>query len=369
MTKTIRIRGARFIPAAALALLFTAGLFIKGPEAAGGAVSGLLLCGQIVIPSLFPFMAAALFISKSGLADLMGRLAGPVAPRLFKLPAAAAGPILLSFIAGYPVGARLTRSLYEEGQVTEKQANTLLCFTVNAGPAFVVTAVGMGMLHSEAAGCLLLAAHILASLLVGILAGQWDGRGISARELRKAPPKKGPRAGIMSAFVEAVSDASVSMLQICGWVVLFSVVLALLRASGLPETAVSGIAGLTEVTTGAATAAASRNLPLLAALLGWAGLSVQFQSLSGLGSLRPRMGRFFAARGLHALLSALIARLLLNFFPGAVQAVAGTSVQAAGSSVSFPATMGLLLLMVVFLCFAGTGKVETSEVRLWARPR
>ena len=90
MTKTIRIRGARFMPAAALALLFTAGLFIKGPEAAGGAVSGLLLCGQIVIPSLFPFMAAALFISKSGLADLMGRLAGPVAPRLFKLPGAAA---------------------------------------------------------------------------------------------------------------------------------------------------------------------------------------------------------------------------------------------------------------------------------------
>ena len=368
MTKTLRIQRAGLLPAAALSLLFIAGLFVTGKDAAAGAADGLILCGQVVIPSLFPFMIAALFISKSGLADWPGRLLGPAVPRLFKLPAAAAGPLLLSFIAGYPVGARLTRNLYEAGQIDEKQANTLLCFTVNAGPAFIVTAVGLGMLHSRVAGCLLLAAHVLASLLAGILAGQWDGRGIKVRELLCRPTKTS-QPGIVTAFVEAVSDASVSMLQICGWVVLFSVVLAMLLRSGLPASLVTLLGGLAEVTTGTAAVAPSRNLPLLAALLGWAGLSVQFQSLSSLGSLRPRYGRFFAARALHGLLSALLTRLLLFFFPIAVETAADIPLRPAASGLSFAATLGFLLLMVVFLCFAGKGNVETSEVRLWARPR
>lgn len=366
--KSLWLRRTGLLIAAALSAFFIAGLFFLGKEAVAGAADGLVLCGRVVIPSLFPFMIAALFISKSGLADRLGRLLGPVVSRLFKLPPAAAGPLLLSFIAGYPVGARLTRGLFDAGQINEKQANTLLCFTVNAGPAFIVTAVGLGMLHSQAAGCLLLAAHVLAALLVGVLAGRWDGRGVRARELLDSPPKA-VRPGMMPAFVEAVSDASSSMLQICGWVVLFSVLLTMLLHSGLPAPLVTLLGGLAEVTTGTAAAAPSYNLPLLAALLGWAGLSVQFQSLSSLGSLRPRYGRFFAARALHGLLAALLTRLLLFFFPIAVETAADLPLRPAASGLSFAATLGFLLLLVVFLCFASKGGVETSEVRLWARPR
>ena len=361
-----RGRRAGMLLAAGLSLLFIAGLFWQGGEAAAGAAAGLTLCGRVVVPSLFPFMIAALFISKSGLADWMGRLLGPAVCRLFKLPAAAAGPLLLSFTAGYPVGARLTRGLYEAGQINEKQAGTLLCFMVNAGPAFIVTAVGVGMLHSSAAGWLLLAAHVLASLLVGLLAGRWDGRGVPVRAL-SGPSKRVPRPGAVPAFVEAVSDASLSMLQICGWVTLFSVILAMLLHSGLPAPLVTALGGLAEVTTGAAAVAPAGNLPMLAALLGWAGLSVQFQSLSSLGSLHPRYGRFFAARALHGLLSALLVRLLLLFFPVVLPASADLTLRPAASGLSFAATLGFLLLLVVFLCFAG--KVESSEVRLWARPR
>ncbi len=368
MNKTIHINKYRLIPAALVVLGFTAALFLRGEAAAAGAATGLALCGRIVVPSLFPFLCAALFISKSGLADLLGRILGPVVPRLFRLPAAAAGPILLSFVAGYPVGARLTRGLYEAGQVTAAQANTMLLFTVNAGPAFVVTAVGAGMLHTSAAGWLLLAAHISASLLIGIGMGHIDGRHMPVRDLCKKPPASG-RPANMAAFVEAVSDASASMLQICGWVVLFSVILALLRSSGLPAALTSLLAGLSEVTTGTAAAAASRNLPLIAALLGWGGLSVQFQSLSSLGKLRPNYGRFFAARAVHGLLSMGIAYILLRIFPAAVPTAADAAVRPATSGLSLPAALGLLLLMTVFLCFSSKGGQQSAGVRLWPQRR
>lgn len=368
MTASIRLHKAALLPAACLAATFAAGLFIYGKEASAGAAAGLSLCGQVVIPSLFPFMTAALFLSKSGLSDLAGRLLRPAAPLLFKLPAAAGGSILLSFIAGYPVGARLVRGLYESGQVDESQANTLLAFTVNAGPAFVVTAVGQGMLHNRQAGWLLLAVHILASLLLGCIIGHIDGRGRPGRALMQAPPSP-RRPGPIPAFVEAVSDASLSMLQICGWVVLFSVVLALLQACGLPAGLVTLLAGLSEVTTGAAAAASPAALPLLAALLGWAGLSVQFQVLSSLGSLRPKYGRFFAARAAHGLLSALLTRLLIPLFPAVTAAAARPAIQPAASGLSLPTSLAMLLLLVVFLCFARKGREAESPVQAFTKSK
>ncbi len=63
------IRRWGMLLAAVLSLLFIAGLFWLGGEAAAGASAGLSLCGRVVVPSLFPFMIAALFISKSGLAE------------------------------------------------------------------------------------------------------------------------------------------------------------------------------------------------------------------------------------------------------------------------------------------------------------
>ena len=52
----------------------------------------------------------------------------------------------------------------------------MLRFCVNAGPAFIISAVGAGMMGSVRMGAVLFAAHILASLLLGIGGRIWDGR-------------------------------------------------------------------------------------------------------------------------------------------------------------------------------------------------
>ena len=54
----------------------------------------------------------------------------------------------------------------------------MLRFCVNAGPAFIISAVGAGMLGSVRMGVVLFAAHILASVLVGI-----GGRLLEVRQL------------------------------------------------------------------------------------------------------------------------------------------------------------------------------------------
>ena len=58
-------------------------------------------------------------------------------------------------------------ALYENGQCSKTEAERLLAFCNNSGPAFILGVVGTGIFASSRAGLLLYLAHIAASLCVG----------------------------------------------------------------------------------------------------------------------------------------------------------------------------------------------------------
>ena len=45
----------------------------------------------------------------------------------------------------------------------------MLCFCVNGGPAFIISAVGAGMMGEIRSGVILYCAHIAASLILGLI--------------------------------------------------------------------------------------------------------------------------------------------------------------------------------------------------------
>ena len=73
-----------------LGLVAAFGVLIALPQtAAEGVHSGLTLCGQVILPSLFPFFVCSnLFLLLGYSARLSVRLAGPAA-KLLRLPPAA----------------------------------------------------------------------------------------------------------------------------------------------------------------------------------------------------------------------------------------------------------------------------------------
>lgn len=73
----------------------------------------------------------------------------------------------MSMTGGYPVGARTIAQLLEQGRIQPRTARRMLCFCINAGPAFVVSTVGAALYSSVQAGFCLLTAHLGASALVG----------------------------------------------------------------------------------------------------------------------------------------------------------------------------------------------------------
>ena len=71
-------------------------LLIFSKECADGAFSGIEMCINVLIPSLFPFMAVSSFTVKSGISDFLGKPFGKIMKSVFGLSPCFAPILLLS---------------------------------------------------------------------------------------------------------------------------------------------------------------------------------------------------------------------------------------------------------------------------------
>lgn len=360
--------GLRLIPAALGSVCFAALLLRFPAQTAAGVRDGLVLCGEAVLPSLFPFTVLCSFMISSGVAEWLGSVSAPVTKFLFGLPGESAGAVITGFFGGYPVGARMTALLWRQGMISKADAYRLSLFCVNAGPAFVVGTVGAAMTGSRQAGIVLFVSLCSASLITGILTrfiptpedASPEKHPIYAENPSKQPFKMAVNAPSVGAsrlplyrcLTDAVSDAVPAMLSVCAWVMLFSCVCAALTL--LPES-VSGaslpLKCVLEVTSGCA--AAVKNgvpLPVLAAVLGWAGVSVQCQVLRYVLETGVSIPVFAASRALNGAAAAFICCIILRYFPcGTEVFLNNVSVYPMGLSLSLPAALGLLLTGVLLI--------------------
>ena len=321
-------------------------LFSEPALCARGVREALAICGNTVLPSLFPFMVVSGFLVHSGLSAALGRAVSPVTARLFRLPGVSAGVILMSLVGGFPVGVKMTAQLLNSGELNESQAKRMCLFCVNAGPAFVISAVGTTVLGSTRAGVLLYASLCIAALLLGICT-----RFFAKKE--PCVPKKERMLLVTNpavALSDAVRESVYAMLQICAWIVLFGALGTYLQSLPLPDTVTVLINCITEVTAGVSAAAGWFSLPMLAAVLAFSGLSVHCQLLRDLKHCGVRYSVFFLVRCAAAALSFAICTLLLRFFPCEISVFsASDTVVPAAYSVSAPSFLMLMLMSILLI--------------------
>ena len=370
-----------------LALLCaTLALMLYPQPAMEAARSGLRLCYNVIIPSLFPFFVLSSLVVELGLAGYLGRLLEGLMRPLFRVGGACASAVALGFIGGYPVGAKTAIGLYESGQCTRTEAQRLLAFCNNSGPAFILGVVGAGVFASSAVGVLLYLAHALASLCVGLLFRFYRGGGEDVGgERRGARPQfRAPR--LTAAFTGSIRNAFLSTLNICAFVVFFTVVIQLLIRSGFlpglarglgallapfgftPEWAQRLLTGALEISSGVSTLTGGGTLRgrlvMAAFLLGWAGLSVHCQVLSFIGGSGLSAGTYLAGKLLHGGLAALFTAGLTRIFPLEAPVSDYLAEQVAGiAAMDFHRTLAVsavcawvLFLIFLFLAAAGRGK-------------
>lgn len=318
-------------------LVFGYGLVRYSRQTAESAVEGLALCGRVIIPSLFPFFVLSSLAVATGLAGYIGKALEKPMQLLFRVPGACAPAFALGLVGGYPVGAKTAIALYEQRLCTKTQAERLLSFCNNSGPAFILGIAGASVFASPRAGLLLYACHVGASLLVGMIFRFYGGRS-SALPLENAAPRPLRRQAFGPALAESVRNAGASTINICTFVVFFTVAIRLLNIMGILPAAASLLGGLLsplgldpayagrilsgvlELTTGiwslsGALGPLNAKLAIAAFMLGWAGFSVHCQVLCFLTDSGLSAAPYIGGKLLHGILSAALTLLVSGLVP------------------------------------------------------
>ena len=261
-------------------------LILKNPQICITATAyGINLSARVLIPSLYPFTFCVLFILNSGFLNSFNFL-DKIFKKLFGMNGYLFSVFLLSLIGGYPLGAKLI----SDSQIDSKTAKNMLNYCVNAGPAFIITAIGSGIFNSKKIGLILFISHILPSFLLAFL---------FRKKLNPNSINKKNVISIADNFVLSASSAASALISICTYVLLFSVITAYIDH----YTFLKPLTLLLEVTN---SISQTNNSLLISALLGFGGISIWCQVYSLSKKVKPDFLTFPLCRIFHAFFSAAL---------------------------------------------------------------
>lgn len=338
-----------------LSALLAAGLGVillfKSGELGEGIRKGLQLCSFSVIPALFPFMALSVYICKSSAGDFFAKIFSPLTGFL-KLPKSSAGAVFASLIGGYPTGAKCIGDLVLEGKIGRKTAERMLCFCVNAGPPFLISAVGAGIFGNIKIGFILFAAQFFSSAIIAVFTAVFSKRETFAEFYF---PERKANA---SCVTEAVISAAESCFNMCAFIVLSCGMLELFQGGAVFSVLKNPLAkaifyGFFEVTAGCFACGETEGFSSIiaaGAIASFSGVSVVLQVAAATEKSGINLLPFVVSRFFHAGITAALTAFFLYFSGGAseVFSVKGES-YGAFLSASVPAAVSLLCMASLFL--------------------
>lgn len=272
-------------------------LILDSKTALKGAAEGIDLCIRTVIPSLFPLfmLSSMLTVSLSGGTIAILRPIGIACG----IPKGAESLLLIGLLGGYPVGAQNIYHAYRDGFLDDQQARRMLGFCNNAGPAFIFGIAG-GLFHSQLCTWVLWGIHIFSAILVGMILPRRTGSTVS------------PRVTAPIALTQSVTRSVRVMGEVCGWIILFRVVLTILQRWLLwliPDIYTSLLYGSLELVNGChflhSIPTEGTRFILCAVFLAFGGACVGMQTMTVTRELGG--GWYFPGKILQSLISILLA--------------------------------------------------------------
>ena len=124
-------------------------LLVHPEEAFLSAKDGMSLWLNVMIPTLLPFLILTGILLKTG---NIPQLLEPLAPfwkHFFGISPAGAYVLILGFLCGYPMGAKLAHDLYINHQISQREGEYLLTFSCNASPAFIFSYLSQNILEGK----------------------------------------------------------------------------------------------------------------------------------------------------------------------------------------------------------------------------
>lgn len=321
-------------------------LFVFSEECKNGALNGILMCTDVLVPSLFPFFILASFIAESHIIDLVTPAFNPVSKILLGLRGVCFVPLLLSLVGGYPVGAKATATLYRNNSISKHEAERLAVICCFSGPGFLVTFVGMSLLFSKESGIILLLTQIISSVTLCVISRAVYGKAMDFSKISE--PKKN---SVSEALVNSVNSAVKSTAGMCGFVIAFGVICNVLTEGfGADNIAGKVFVAILEITTGVNLLAGEVSLEVISALTAFGGFCVHLQIFRELKGVPYSKVQFYIFRLIQSAVCLLSTKLLLLAFP-VTDAVFSTTAQKPELTLysNIAGIIALLITSIVFI--------------------
>lgn len=292
--------------------------------------SALGFCLTTLIPSLFPMMVAGEILILSGFGELCAKSIGKVFQKLFGIRGEGAAAFALGCVCGYPVGGKTAISLYGEGRLTLPECELLCALSNNAGPGFVIAGIGAVMWGSTGFGVILYITEIISAVIAAVLMKRLFLPSLTSPQNENITiPSNERRRGFSEIFSTAVSSGVTAILKVCGFVVLFEILLTGVF-SMIPD--FPGIKLLTcivssalEITSGAVSTnnfalSGSNTAQIIGkvmtfALVGWGGLSAHMQLNSFAAEKGVVLKKYYLVKAMTAFIAALFGLLWTLVLP------------------------------------------------------
>ncbi len=270
-------------------------LFLGSPDTVQRtAHESVLFCAAVLIPSLFPgFVLSDLII---GLSSEKQQGASGLFFRVFRLPSACIRCWIIGLLAGFPAAASCVCQMVLSGEISKSDGEQCLAFTNNPGIVFVICAVGNGLFGRFSVGVYLWIVQTVTAIFIGILMANPNRKNVVSKVTNPTPIL------LNRAFPKAVVSSVSAVLNICGFVVFFRVLIAVLTSAVPLDFFKIVLSGLLEITCGISffKEFSITSAILTSLMLGWSGFSVHFQILNVISpaELSPKYyfpGKFFQA--------------------------------------------------------------------------
>ena len=322
-------------------LAFTFCLVIFSSNNLQAVKSGLTLWANSVVPSLFPFFVATEILINTDIINILGKLLNNYMKPLFNIRGEGSFAFIMGIISGYPVGAKIASEFRKNNICSKEECERLLSFSNNSGPLFIIGTVGILMYGSTIIGLLLFITHILAGITVGIIFRFWKRNTKSnlSTSSRKIQNNNISFSNLGEVLSNSITNSISTIFLIGGFVVIFSCVISILKASGILNILTSFISpvfntfnidtsfvsplicGFLEITNGLnsisqiACKKLSINLILTAFLLGFGGLSVFLQVLSITSKTDLSIKPYIYGKLLQGIIASFYTYIFINIIP------------------------------------------------------
>jgi sporulation integral membrane protein YlbJ len=291
------------------------------------AVDGVKLVIVAILPTTFPFSVICnLLICYDGI-TLYSKVLGPLFCKPLGLSKNCSFPLSASFLCGYPLGAKYCYDSYSLGYINKKEYERLLNIATNAGPIFILGAIAISMLNDVKLGYVLLIANYLSILIIGFFTRK---KAYESQVFLNQPKINNDILG--TNLKKSIDDALSTTLNVGAFVVLFSVVIAIIKDNStfaafitllenlvnLPKGLLYNlILGSVEFTNGCKLISISDlsihlKLSLISFILSFSSLSVIGQVTSIISKSNPNMKKYVLYKFIQGLISFFITFICSN---------------------------------------------------------